>query len=346
VETAAEIYDFCQEDIKQYYPKICRQEVSIHVIQSREHILNTYSEAISKYAEDKFNRDHVDLITQARVTAVHPDRVVYTIRDMETGKVTEHEIPTNFVLWSTGIAMNPFTTKVAGYLPNQVHKKAIEVDSHLRVKGAPLGEVYAIGDCSTIETSIVSHLLDLVDEADKNKDGKIDFEEWEFMVKRIKKTMPMTETHLAKVRELFELFDSDCDNSLTLNELAVMLQDIGNKITALPATAQVASQQGKYLGSKLHKLAKQHDVLIKNGLTDGADEFVSHPFKYMHFGSLAYIGNAAVFDFGKLSFMGGLWAMYAWRSIYFSEQVSSRTRALLMADWIIRGIWGRDLSRL
>lgn len=39
-------------------------------------------------------------------------------------------------------------------------------------------------------------------------------------------------------------------------------------------------------------------------------------------------------------------AMYAWRSVYWSEQVSSRTRALLMFDWIIRGIWGRDLSRL
>lgn len=101
---------------------------------------------------------------------------------------------------------------------------------------------------------------------------------------------------------------------------------------------------------------------------EAADEFVSKPFAYHHLGSLAYIGNAAVFDFGKYSFMGGLvclfrpseslsplsnggaldlqWAMYAWRSIYFSEQVSSRTKALLMADWIIRGIWGRDLSRL
>lgn len=27
----------------------------------------------------------------------------------------------------------------------------------------------------------MSHLLDLVDEADKNKDGKIDFDEWEIM---------------------------------------------------------------------------------------------------------------------------------------------------------------------
>ena len=93
--------------------------------------------------------------------------------------------------------MNPFTSRVSSLLPNQVHKKAIEVDAHLRVKGAPLGDVYAIGDCATvsmatsggdvnsfiqkIETSIVSHLLELVEEADRNHDGKIDFEEWEIM---------------------------------------------------------------------------------------------------------------------------------------------------------------------
>ena len=65
--------------------------------------------------------------------------------------------------------------------------------------------------------------------------------------------------------------------------------------------------------------------------------------------------------------MGGLAAMYAWRSVYWSEQVSMRTRALLMIDWVVRcvpklsrvieteadlrhdhssGVWGRDLSRL
>ena len=84
------------------------------------------------------------------VSSVHPNHVVYTKKGKEPGEFTEYEIPANFVLWSTGIAMNPFTSKVAGYLPNQVHKKAIEVDSHLRVKGAPLGDVYAIGDCATV----------------------------------------------------------------------------------------------------------------------------------------------------------------------------------------------------
>ncbi|CCM00529.1 uncharacterized protein FIBRA_02563 [Fibroporia radiculosa] len=337
VEAAAEIYDLCQEDVMNYYPKICREEVSIHLIQSREHILNTYSEAISRYAENKFLHDDIDLITSARVAAVHDDRVEYSIRG-EDGKRETRSIPTNFVLWSTGIAMNPFTERVSNLLPNQVHKKAIETDAHLRVKGAPVGEVYAIGDASTIETSVVSYLLELVDEADKNKDGKIDYDEWEIMVNRIKARIPMAESQLQQVRELFDLYDKDADNSLTLNELAVLLQEIGNKITALPATAQVASQQGKYLGKKFTKLAKQRDVLIMNGVADGpgADEAVSGPFKYLHLGSLAYIGNAAVFDLGKMSFMGGLAAMYAWRSVYWSEQVSSRTRALLMIDWIRR----------
>lgn len=32
-------------------PKILRDEISVHIIQSRDHILNTYSQKISEYAE-------------------------------------------------------------------------------------------------------------------------------------------------------------------------------------------------------------------------------------------------------------------------------------------------------
>ncbi|KAJ3792245.1 hypothetical protein GGU11DRAFT_803312 [Lentinula aff. detonsa] len=363
VETAAEIYDFCQEDIMNYFPKICREEVSIHVIQSREHILNTYSEAISRYAEDKFGRDGVHLITSARVAAVSPEHVIYTAKG-EDGKMAQHTIPTNFTLWSTGIAMNPFAKRVTDLLPNQVHKKAIEVDAHLRVKGTPQGTVYAVGDAATIETSLVSHFLEFVEEADKNKDGKIDFEEWEVMVDRIKKKIPMAEDHVLKAREIFTMYDKNGDNTLELNELVKLLEDLGSKITSLPATAQVASQQGKYIGRKFNKLARTREreeqklgrvqadtsaITVKNpqeSMIDISDESICAPFRYLHLGSLAYIGNAAVFDLGKYSFMGGLAAMYAWRSVYWNEQVSMRTRALLMIDWIVRGVWGRDLSRL
>lgn len=85
-----------------------------------------------------------------------PSNVLYTVQNAE-GKTEQHSIPTNFVLWSTGIAMNPFTARVTTLLPNQIHKKAIVVDSHLRVLGAPKGEVYAIGDCSTVSVMWLSY---------------------------------------------------------------------------------------------------------------------------------------------------------------------------------------------
>jgi NADH dehydrogenase len=145
----------------------------------------------------------------------------------------------------------------------------------------------------------------------------------------------MAGDHLVQVKELFQLYDSDADNSLSLNELLKLLEEVGNRITSLPATAQVAAQQGKYLGKKLHKLSVENFSRLPS-VRPLADEAVSKPFKYLHLGSLAYVGNAAVFDFGQYSLMGGLIAMYAWRSIYWNEQVSVRTRALLMIDWIVR----------
>jgi NADH:quinone reductase (non-electrogenic) len=54
----------------------------------------------------------------------------------------------------------------------------------------------------------------------------------------------------------------------------------------------VASQQGKYIGRKLSKLAKQHKVLAANELYDDDDATYDKPFSYLHLGSLAYIGNA------------------------------------------------------
>ena len=51
VEFAAELYDMLNEDLARYFPRILRNEISVHVIQSRSHILNSYDETLSKYAE-------------------------------------------------------------------------------------------------------------------------------------------------------------------------------------------------------------------------------------------------------------------------------------------------------
>ncbi|KAI8454759.1 NADH dehydrogenase [Phakopsora pachyrhizi] len=384
VEFASELYDMINEDVIKYFPKLLRSEVSIHLIQSRDHILNTYSEKISQYAENRFLKAEINTVLSnlTRVKEITPSSVTYTSKLDKR----EHTIPASFVLWSTGIAMNPLTSKLAGYLPNQYHKHALEVDSHLRVKGAPLGTVYAIGDASTIETNLVNHLLNLVDQCDTNKDGKIDFEEFESMIKQVRRKFPTAQVHIEKVRDVFEKYDSDHDNTLGLNELEVMFKEISNRLTTLPATAQVAQQQGKYLAKKFNQFQARNaiETIQKNDIAESdVDDILSDPFKYRHLGSLAYIGNSAVFDFGEKygSFGGGLIAAYLvkyhfifflkisqiqnvfidfnglaftslifstkqWRSVYWSEQVSTRTRVLLMIDWIKRGIWGRDISKV
>jgi Ca2+-binding EF-hand superfamily protein len=104
----------------------------------------------------------------------------------------------------------------------------------LCVSGKQSGAADAVPHAQ-IETGVVDHLLEFVEEADRDKNGMIDFEEWITMCQHIKKRIPMTEVHLERVRDLFELYDSDKDESLTLNELAVLLQELGSRITALPA---------------------------------------------------------------------------------------------------------------
>jgi NADH dehydrogenase len=66
VEFAAELYDLLNEDLMKTFPKILRNEISVHVIQSRGHILNTYDEALSTYAEvclrSRFERTENQLV--------------------------------------------------------------------------------------------------------------------------------------------------------------------------------------------------------------------------------------------------------------------------------------------
>lgn len=367
VETAAEIFDMMNEDVLRLYPKVIPAQVKVSVIQSREHILNTYAEKISQYAEQKFARDGVHLITNARVKEISEDKVVYTVRKNDN-TLEEFEIPSGFTLWSTGIAMNPFTRRLTQVLPNQFHLKALMVDSYLRVKGSIKGTMYALGDAATIDNRLIDHVYEWVDRYDKNANGLLSYKEFVEIVTEISHHYPLATRHFQKLDRLFQHYDEDQDNKLSINELASLLLALQNNITAYPATAQTASQQGKYLGKMLNDLARARDERASaqalasspgeelNGLDPVArpdlwEDKNYPPFKFRNLGSLAYIGNAAAFDIPFLpervgQFAGGLLAMYVWRSFYLSEQVDWRTRLLLTVDYVKRGLFGRDLSKM
>lgn len=350
VEFAAELYDMLNEDLTTRYPRILRNEVSVHIVQSRSHILNTYDEALSEYAERRFARSQIDVQTNSRVSRIEKDKVLFTQKNPETGATIGKEIPFGMCLWSTGVAQTDFAEKIANSLEVQQNRHALETDPYLRLLGTPLGDVYAIGDCATVQNNITEYIANFLKQvAWENgiKDERklaLSFAQWRTLVPRIRKSFPASSDHLRRLDRLFEQYDEDKSGTLDFQELNKLIEDIDKKLTSLPATAQRAHQQGIYLAHKFNKFARAAQGLKLNQVLDGdIDAAVYKAFEYKHLGNLAYVGNAAVFDLNGMSFAGGLIFLYLWRGVYFAQGVSTRTRMLLAMDWTKRALFGRDL---
>lgn len=150
-----------------------------------------------------------------------------------------------------------------------------------------------------------------------------------------------------KIEKVFEEADKEKSGFLTMAKLRATLEKADSKLRALPATAQVASQEGRYLADLLNQVP---DLKI----TD-YEQHNLPPFRYNHMGSLAYVGgDSAVFDFTgtrpildlfNLKPLSGRGAAYLWKSFYFTEMFTGRTKTLLAFDWLRTHLYGRDISR-
>lgn len=140
----------------------------------------------------------------------------------------------------------------------------------------------------------------------------------------------------------------------------------------LPATAQVASQQGAYIAHYINRryqvgaggMSAEPPVKPARGmrwidritgsvdLDDYTEEpllYYKKPFEFLNLGILAYLGNGkalsqvVAFD-QTLKFSGDV-AFFMWRSVYITKQVSLRNRVLILFDWLKTRVFGRDLSQ-
>ncbi|CAF1542225.1 unnamed protein product, partial [Didymodactylos carnosus] len=145
------------------------------------------------------------------------------------------------------------------------------------------------------------------------------------------------------IEKAFYAADKEQRGRLKLEHLQDILEKADQKVRAYPPTAQLAAQQGEYVANLLNKMSTENS------------SHLSQPFRYKFRGSLAYVGgDVAVIDFTgstpllnifNLKPLSGRGSYYLWKSFYFTEMFTMKTKCLLAFDWVKLKLFGRDISR-
>ncbi|XP_022634327.1 external alternative NAD(P)H-ubiquinone oxidoreductase B1, mitochondrial isoform X2 [Vigna radiata var. radiata] len=310
VEFAAELHDYVLEDLIKLYPTV-KDKVKITVIQSGDHILNMFDERISSFAEQKFTRDGIEVQTGCRVIGV--DDKVITMKEKSTGEVCS--VPHGLVVWSTGISTLPV---IRDFM------KEIGQD-----------DITAVFEA-----------------ADKDKSGTLTIEEFQEVMDDIVLRYPQVEhylkqKHLRDFSTLWKDLQGNESKEIGIEAFKLALCHADSQVKSLPATAQVAAQQGAYLARCFNHMdhAEEHPEGPRRFSGSGRHKFL--PFRYRHLGQFAPLGGeqtAAELPGDWVSM--GHSTQWLWYSVYASKQVSWRTRVLVVSDWTRRFIFGRDSSRV
>uniref|UniRef100_A0A0E0LEU3 NADH:ubiquinone reductase (non-electrogenic) n=1 Tax=Oryza punctata TaxID=4537 RepID=A0A0E0LEU3_ORYPU len=349
VEFAAEMHDFLVEDLVKLYPAI-QDFVKITIIQSGEHILNMFDQRIATFAEIKFQRDGIEVNTGFRVVKVSDDLI--TMKSKSLGEVS---VPYGMAVWSAGVGTRPVIMDFMQQI-GQTNRRVLATNEWLRVHECD--SIYAIGDCASItQRKIMDDISTVFKMADKDNSGTLTLKEINDVIEDICIRYPQVELymksmHMLDIRDLIKdaIGDSHKESMVVdIEEFKKALSHVDSQVKSVPATAQVAAQQGHYLAECFNKMdqCKEHPEgpLRMTGTGSGRHNF--RPFRYKHLGQFAPLGGeqAAAELPGDWVSMGHS-TQWLWYSVYASKQVSWRTRMLVVSDWTRRFIFGRDSSRI
>ncbi|XP_038705545.1 internal alternative NAD(P)H-ubiquinone oxidoreductase A2, mitochondrial-like [Tripterygium wilfordii] len=132
----------------------------------------------------------------------------------------------------------------------------------------------------------------------------------------------------------------------SIGDCAGFVESTGKSV--LPALAQVAERQGKYLAGLLNNIGK-----AGGGRANSVEDIdLGAPFVYKHLGSMATIGRfKALVDLrqskeAKGLSMAGFASWFIWRSAYLTRVISWRNRFYVAINWLTTFVFGRDISRI
>ncbi|KAB2603782.1 internal alternative NAD(P)H-ubiquinone oxidoreductase A1 [Pyrus ussuriensis x Pyrus communis] len=136
------------------------------------------------------------------------------------------------------------------------------------------------------------------------------------------------------------------EDVFALGDCAGFLEQTGRPV--LPALAQVAEREGKFLVELFNRIGKQD----AGKAFSARDIPLGEQFVYKHLGSMATVGGyKALVDLrqskdAKGISLAGFLSWFIWRSAYLTRVVSWRNRFYVAVNWATTLVFGRDNSRI
>lgn len=304
MEFAAELSDIVTQDMKKLYPALA-PKVKITIYDVMPRVLSMFDESLGEYAMRHFQRQGVEIKTSHNVEELRPglpreegeeevtDRQgCYTLRTKENG-----DIGVGMCVWSTGNMMNPFVQRSL----EKVHtfpKDSAQTFAGKGYRQLTGEEEWMIEKNRKTGAIIVDdHMrVQLQTKVPKPANGE----------------KPEEPTSRAYMKDVFALGDN---------------ANVRNM--AMPATAQVASQQALWLAKRLNNETVQMQSFTWNNL-----------------GVMAYLGTSkGLVQTGGGKRLQGWLAWLVWRGAYLTMSVSWRNRILIPTYWFLNWVFGRDITR-
>lgn len=240
VEFAAELFDLCHEDLKRLYPNLV-QHVTITIYDVAPKILPMFDSKLADYAVELFRRDGIKIKTEHHIQGLRPGLPglsAYRDGGCYTLKTKEDgETGIGMCVWSTGLMMNPFI------------QHALDDVHTYPVASATLSEPISSSPGS-IKWALKRH----------PKTGGLVVDD-HFRVKLVP-------------RNNISSRESSNPPEATMNDTFALGDVSAFEKGQLPATAQVASQEAKWLAKTLNK-----------------GDMNTEGFNFKNMGVLTYVGN-------------------------------------------------------
>ncbi|KAF6172795.1 hypothetical protein GIB67_034647 [Kingdonia uniflora] len=305
------------------------------------------TEILLDYDYLKFQRDGIEVKIGCRVIGASEKEIVVKVKS--EGIVSS--VPYGMVVWSAGTGTRPVIRNFMEQI-GQSKRGSLDTDEWQRVEGCD--SVYALGGCATIhQRKFMEDISMIFSAADKDNSGTITVKEFQDVIKDILVSLVrysqlelyLKNKHLRSAKDLLKDSQGNDMKEVNIEGFKSALSHVDSQLKGLPATAQVAAQQGTYLARSFnhmeeYKTSPEGPLRFK----ESSRHQFCH-FRYKHFGQFALLGGEQT----AAKLLGdwvstGHSSQWLWYSVNASKQVSWCTRVLVVSDWTRRFIFGRDSS--